>query len=152
MLYTDFLKNLDKLDSRDFIKKRERGVFGVSELVGKYDATVEISLFFKLSDTGIDEEIVEVVALGSPKVVVYICFHGLALLKMFKCGSMSFDDFCQSFIDAYSIPKLNGTSKGNYRWMGYTSPEGWKIGLTKNYSTSVSLQAVPLESERGFGR
>lgn len=152
MSYQDFLANLNKLDSRE-LETRQRGIFSADELVGGDKATIEITVFFPKTTTGERGDVIGVATLGSPRVVVYIDFKLPALMKMLKCGSMSFDEFCQSFIDAYSIPKLAGSTKGSDKWMGYTSPDGWKIGFTKSaYSTSVDLQAVPMEHERGFGR
>ena len=93
------------------------------------------------------------IAVGNPKKIIYFTLERPMLQKLFKIELMSFDDFCQNFINNYSIPELKGTSRGGDKSMHYESPDGWKI-IFEGYSNriiSVHLLAVPQLSEKGFG-
>ncbi|MEI6714357.1 MAG: hypothetical protein WCO60_11440 [Verrucomicrobiota bacterium] len=92
--------------------------------------------------------IAHVVAIGSPPVVVSYSLYLPLLLKFFKLQGISFNEFCQSMIDGYSIPSV----RGNDLEKVFKSPEGWHVSLNQDGGLCVRLTAVPMESERGFGK
>jgi hypothetical protein len=90
---------------------------------------------------------------GNPKKIIYFTLEYPILEKLFKIETMGCDDFCQNFAEAYSIPKLKGTSKPNQMRMSYESPDGWEIVFYGEFDSIewVLLRAVPRISEKGFG-
>ena len=94
---------------------------------------------------------------GPKKTIIYFSLERPLLQKLFKfgIGSMSYDEFCQKFIDNYDIPKLSGKKVNGMSAMYYVSPDGWKVvfeGADSIGITAVHFIAVPTEKEQGFGQ
>jgi hypothetical protein len=93
------------------------------------------------------------IATGNPKSIIYFSLERPILEKLFKIENVGFDNFCQKFIDNYSIPGVKG-KKGKYQeHMKYESPDGWAIYFEGFHDciVSVTLLANPRSSEDGFG-
>ena len=165
MLYSDFIENIKQFDSREMTRVPINGFIAVSHLTPKKPQIIALapkgagalgSRLINDPATGKPMAATILVAVyGSPEVVVFMMFENDFLSKMFNIDQLSFDDFCQSFIDAYDIPQVKGSKVGDYgvRYLKYTSPEGWDIQF--NYmgsAISVELVSIPRADERGFGR
>lgn len=92
---------------------------------------------------------------GPNGTIIYFTLEKALIHSLFKSEAMSYDDFCQKFIDSYGIPKLKGHKRGASASMQFTSPKGWKIileGSDPGGISAIHLVAVPTEDEQGFGK
>lgn len=67
------------------------------------------------------------IAAGPTKSIIYFSLEKPLLRKLFPNDSLSFNEFCQMFVDKYNIPKLKGRSDGILKDATYISPDGWKV-------------------------
>ena len=179
---SDFLNNLKKIYSEEVIVEGPVSGFGrgwsVAGLVRNDEAFVPIIAFAPIVNkeragqmfrsNGPEQSFapahISMSSLSPNGQVIAITFYPGILRRLFPgVPTTSFDDFCQSFIDGYKIPKLSGkTVNQTYggrvvdstKVMTYESPEGWKISLKSSGDEvySVTIFATPMEIEKGFGR
>jgi|GEM_PF-6288459 len=154
MSMNEFVENLRKIyPSAQIRKEKGYNIFGNSLSNVTNDAHVDIVVF--LSSLSNYEELAVVATFSTPQQVIAIEMRPPLVAKLFKASDMSFEDFCQSFINGYSVPTLKTTTTrrddGTIYDAYYGGPDGWSIELRQVGYRTITLQAIPLEKERGFG-
>lgn len=70
-------------------------------------------------------------------------------VSAFNAGQMSAKDFAQTFIDAYSIPRLDPSE--NQQYMTYRDPDhGWAVDLFQDKSFKVYAVATASQQTKSF--
>ena len=136
----------------------------IGDLIGKPGATIVPSGFVVNEQHGnyggvnlyrdgkcIGKVSVAFAALGNLGEVVYLSLQRPILTKLFNIDKMTYDDFCQSFIEHYGISQLKGQSKDGETKMQYESPDGWRIIFvsSRNQIQEVNLLAIPQSDIQG---
>lgn len=86
----------------------------------------------------------------SENCLINFYFKGKIVNNLFNVSDMTIDNFAQTFISKYNIPKLDVVSNDEQTdsWYEYTSKDGWKLIIRQD--KTIIFQAVPKEKERNF--